>query len=80
MPTAKTDFETTLLELERVVAELEGEVKLEEALSLFDRGMKLSQTCEEFLTIAQQKIEVLKRTAAGDVVAEPFNAECAELV
>ncbi len=62
------DFEAALAELEKVVLELEGEVKLEQALSLFDRGMKLSQSCEQFLKSAEQKIEVLKRATAGGVV------------
>lgn len=68
------DFETTLGELEKIVKELEGEVKLEVALALFDRGMKLSQSCEEFLKAAEQKIEVLKRTANG-VIIEKFEDE-----
>lgn len=67
------DFEAALAELEKVVLELEGEVKLEHALSLFDRGMKLSQSCEQFLKSAEQKIEVLKRaTASGAATVEKF--------
>lgn len=63
--TPTVDFEGTLSELERIVEQLEGEVKLEEALSLFERGMKLSHMCERFLQSAEQKIEVLKRAANG---------------
>jgi exodeoxyribonuclease VII small subunit len=61
----KQDFETMLVELEKVVGQLEGELKLEEALALFERGLRLSQDCESFLKEAQQKIEVLKKTANG---------------
>lgn len=71
------DFEATLSELEKVVTELDGEVKLERALELFDRGMKLSVDCETFLKGAEQKIEVLKRTAAG-MTTEPFEARLLE--
>ncbi|HEY9676753.1 MAG TPA: exodeoxyribonuclease VII small subunit [Drouetiella sp.] len=71
------DFETTLGELEKVVSELDGEVKLERALELFDRGMKLSIDCETFLKGAEQKIEILKRTAAG-MTTEPFEARLLE--
>lgn len=67
------DFEATLAELEKVVCELDGEVKLERALELFDRGMKLSLDCETFLKGAEQKIEILKRTATG-ITTQPFEA------
>jgi exodeoxyribonuclease VII small subunit len=65
------DFETTLNELEKVVLELDGEVKLERALELFDRGMKLSSDCETFLKGAEHRVELLKRTTSG-VVTEQF--------
>lgn len=71
------DFEATLSELEKVVSELDGEVKLERALELFDRGMKLSMDCETFLKGAEQKIEILKRTASG-IMTEPFEARMLE--
>ncbi len=69
------DFEEALAELEEVVSHLEGEVKLEEALKLFDRGMKLSQDCEAFLKTAEQKIEVLKKAVNGNLSTEKFNEE-----
>ncbi len=69
------DFEAVLLDLENVVQRLEGEVKLEDALTLFDRGMQLSQHCEEFLKSAEQKIEVLKKAANGTLSTEKFNEE-----
>ena len=49
--TKSEDFETMLCELEKVVAQLYGELKLEEALALFERGMGLSKDCEEFLRV-----------------------------
>lgn len=66
------DFEVAMKELEAVVAELDGEVKLDKALALFEAGMKLSKQCEEFLTGAEQKIEMLKRGESGALVAVPF--------
>jgi exodeoxyribonuclease VII small subunit len=69
------DFENTLIELEKVVAQLEGEVRLEDALKLFDRGVQLSQYCEEFLKSAEQKIEILKKAASGALTCEKFNEE-----
>ncbi len=69
------DFEATLSELETIVVQLEGEVKLEEALSLFERGMKLSHQCERFLQSAEQKIEVLKRAANGSLETTSYAPE-----
>lgn len=69
------DFEEALVELEKIVTQLEGEVKLEEALQLFDKGMQLSKSCEGILKTAEQKIEILKRAADGSLTAEKFNEE-----
>lgn len=69
------DFEAALSELEKIVAQLEGEVKLEEALKLFDRGMNLSQHCQECLVEAEQRIDILKRAINGNLVSEKFNEE-----
>ncbi len=70
--TAKsTDFETKLSDLEKIVSQLEGELKLEEALSLFEKGLALSQDCENFLKSAENKIEILRRTATG-IQTEPL--------
>jgi len=66
------DFEAALAELEKVVAELDGELKLENALALFDRGMKLSSDCQKFLEAAEQKVEVLRRNAQGELETQPF--------
>ena len=71
---AKTiDFETSLKELEQVVSELDGEIKLERALSLFERGMELSTQLESFLKVAEQKVEILRRQADGSHAIEPFD-------
>jgi exodeoxyribonuclease VII small subunit len=72
------DFETALTELEKVVTELDGDIKLERALELFDKGMKLSAHCESFLKTAEQKIEVLRRSATGAVSTERFEPKVAE--
>jgi exodeoxyribonuclease VII small subunit len=66
------DFESTLTELEKVVGELDSEVKLERALELFERGMKLSSQCQTFLQTAEQKVELLRRNAEGNLTLEPF--------
>lgn len=69
------DFEKSMKELEAVVSELDGEVKLEKALALFEEGMRLSRDCEDFLKGAEQKIEMLKRGEEGDIISVPFKNE-----
>lgn len=70
--TKSIDFESMLTELEKVVGQLEGELKLEQALALFERGLQLSQDCEKFLKAAEQRIEILKRSPSGQVDTERF--------
>ena len=69
------DFEAALSELEKIVGLLEGEVKLEDALKLFDRGMNLSQHCQECLVDAEQRIDILKRAINGSLTSEKFNED-----
>jgi exodeoxyribonuclease VII small subunit len=68
-------FEAGLLELEQIVKEMEsGELPLERALALFEKGMTLSDNCRKQLEEAETRIEVLVRR--GDkVLAEPFGPE-----
>ncbi|MBX9877924.1 MAG: exodeoxyribonuclease VII small subunit [Candidatus Obscuribacterales bacterium] len=72
------DFESTLKDLEKIVGKLDGEIKLEEALELFEEGIKLSSDCEKFLTTAEQKVELLKRQADGTATLEMFVEVAAE--
>lgn len=64
------DFASLLKELEDVVAALESDIPIEKALTLFERGMKLSSECENFLNQAEQRVEILKRSADGGISVE----------
>ena len=66
------DFESSLAELEALVAKLEqGDVPLEDALKTFERGVVLTRQCQTALRTAQQKVEVLL-TRNGDESIESF--------
>lgn len=53
----KFDFEKALSELEATVNNLEnGNLTLEESLSAFEKGIKLSKDCSNYLENAKQKI------------------------
>jgi len=78
-PELKIDFEESLAELETVVKELDGEVKLEKALQLFEQGIKLSVECEQFIKGAEAKIEILKKQADGSLATDIFQGERVDL-
>ena len=53
-------FEESMSELEHIVQDLEsGELSLEEAMSLFERGLSLSHASQNKLQQAEQKIQML---------------------
>jgi exodeoxyribonuclease VII small subunit len=54
------NFEDQLAELEKVVEKLErGDLSLEDNVSLFERGMSLSDACKKQLANAESRIQVL---------------------
>ena len=68
-------FEDCLQRLEKIVTELEkGEVPLERALTLFEEGMQLSNSCRKELEEAEGKVEILLKQN-GKIQAEPFAPE-----
>ena len=53
-------FEEQLAELEKLVDQLErGDLTLEQSVSLFERGVHLSNMCKEQLATAESRIQVL---------------------
>jgi exodeoxyribonuclease VII small subunit len=60
----KTDFETAMRDLEALVERLEqGDLPLEESLAAFERGVRLTRTCQTALKEAEQKVEILLKQA-----------------
>ena len=68
-------FEASLTELEAVVKELEsGDLPLERALALFEKGTQLSAACRKQLEEAETRVEQLMRR--GDkLVPESMKTE-----
>ena len=70
---AEKKFENAIKELEQIVEQLEdSELSLDDALKLFERGIKLSQLCSAKLDDAEQKVEKLVKGADGSVRPVPF--------
>ena len=73
-------FEECLQRLEKIVDDLEkGNVPLEQAIKLFEEGVRLSNSCRQELETAEGKVEILLKQN-GKLQAEPFepSAERAE--
>jgi exodeoxyribonuclease VII small subunit len=67
-------FEENIDRLEQIAAQLErGEIALEEALALFEEGMKISSACRQQLDEAEGRIEILIKQQSGKLAAEPFD-------
>lgn len=65
--TADERFEDRLERLEQIVARLEDDsVGLEEALELFEDGMRLAQACRERLAEVEQRVARLLEEAGAD--------------
>lgn len=76
MTEKKKNFETSLSDLEKIVRKLEdGELSLEESLKLFEDGVKLSRECQERLTQAERRIEVLLKDSNGEISLQNLDAE-----
>jgi exodeoxyribonuclease VII small subunit len=68
-------FEASLNSLERIVAQLEsGDLPLERALGIFEEGVGLARRCQEKLTEAERKVEMLLRER-GEIKAVPFEIQ-----
>lgn len=69
---AKT-FEQCMKELEEMADKLEsGETTLNEAVKLFEAGMKLSDSCRRMLENAEKKVSVLLKTDDGEYEKQAF--------
>lgn len=58
----KGSFEETIKELEKIATELEnGDLSLEDSVSKFEEGMKLSKQCNDLLENAEKELLFVKR-------------------
>jgi exodeoxyribonuclease VII small subunit len=72
---AKANFEDNMKKLEEIVDELEkGELNLDDSISKFEDGIKLSKECNKILEDAEKKITILLEKD-GNIEEEKFSAE-----
>ncbi|WP_404368525.1 exodeoxyribonuclease VII small subunit [Marinobacter sp.] len=74
--TSIADFEKSLNELETLVRDLEqGELSLEQSLSAFERGVRLTRECQQALRTAEQRVEQLVQLDDGSLETRPFHPD-----
>ena len=70
------DLEKALSDLETLVEELEsGDLPLEKAMKKFEDGIKLTRNCQSALKDAEQKVEILLKSAGGEEALEDFDVD-----
>jgi exodeoxyribonuclease VII small subunit len=72
----KIDLEKALSDLEALVEDLEsGDLPLEKAMKKFEEGVKLTRGCQAALKEAEQKVEILLKSAGGEEQLEAFEID-----
>jgi exodeoxyribonuclease VII small subunit len=67
----KFNLEKALNDLENLVEELEtGDLPLEKAMQKFEEGIKLTRGCQAALKDAEQKVEILLKSAGGEALED----------
>lgn len=68
-----TSFEDKMKKLEEIANELEkGELNLDDSVSKFEEGMKLSKECSQMLEKAEKKITMLIKDEDGNISEDKF--------
>ena len=72
-PAAEANFEQAMKRLEEIVEKMEsGNIPLEDLIVRYEEGMKLVKICQERLTAAEHRIEIITRNSAGKPVVKEF--------
>jgi exodeoxyribonuclease VII small subunit len=70
---SELNFEKAMSRLEAIVEQMEtGKLPLEDLIIRYEEGMNLVKICQERLTSAEQKIEIIARDSAGKRVVKDF--------
>ncbi len=65
------NLEKSLADLETLVEELEsGDLPLDKAMKKFEEGIKLTRGCQAALKDAEQKVQILLKSAGGEELTD----------
>jgi exodeoxyribonuclease VII small subunit len=71
---AELKFEGSFKKLEKIVEQLEsGDLELDQALKLYEEGIKLSRFCTKKLQEAEKKVQQLTRGKDGMLTTEDMD-------
>ena len=76
MPKKKTtiQFEEAIETLETIVGQMEdGKIGLDDSLNKYEEAMKLIQVCQDKLSQAEKKIEIIKKNNTGTDQSEEID-------
>ncbi len=80
-PHAKANLKSHSRAWKKWSSELESaDLSLDEAMRLFEEGVKLSRECQKQLEEAEGRVEILLKKADGKIAAEPFEPEDESLI
>lgn len=66
-PVQELTFEEALVELEQMAKQMElGNIRLDDAIAIFERGNALKQHCETILKNAKMKIEKIQTATVAE--------------
>ena len=66
-------FEAAMARLEVIVKAMEGDsLSLDDSLSLYEEGIALTRRLTRELDAAEQRVQILQRTADGEIKPAPF--------
>jgi exodeoxyribonuclease VII small subunit len=69
-------FEEALERLEKISQTIEeGALPLEDSLKVFEEGMELVSYCEDLLTAAEGKVEILMQNKDGQKKEQEFDVD-----
>ena len=68
-------FEAAIARLEVIVKAMEGDsLSLGESLALYEEGVALTRRLNRELGEAEQRVQILQRTAEGEIMPAPFTS------
>lgn len=69
-------FEQAVDQLQTLIRKLEsGELALEDSLKSFEEGVRLARSCQEMLSQAEKRVELLTGVGpSGEARLEPFSS------
>lgn len=75
-PAASPDLENAIIQLDAILAEMEGgKLPLNQLISRYEEGVKLVKLCQEQLHKAEQRIQIVTKEAEGVFALKDFKAD-----